>query len=379
MNRRCFFRATGLVSAAALLGWSANSQAAENEVVLNLEPSRENPRNSEGAFVTLKSGRILFVYTRFHGGADDASPAALASIYSDNGGRTWSSEPKLLTENLGAANVMSVSLLRLHGGVIALFYLVKNSQLDCHPVMRVSTDETETWSEPRRVGEAPGYFVLNNDRVIQLQTGRLVVPLAFHRARGTNPKSYRSWDSRALALWYLSDDEGKTWREAEDWWALPARTHTGLQEPGVVEFADGRLFSWMRTDQGAQFGCYSKDQGNQWTAPEKTELESPASPASIKRLPDSPELLAIYNDHSGRFPFPKGKRSPLIAAISSDGGKTWPRRKLVESDPDGWYCYTAIHFLRNTVLLAYCAGDLKIGGLNRLRVRRLSVDGLKQD
>jgi sialidase-1 len=75
-----------------------------------------------------------------------------------------------------------------------------------------------------------------------------------------------------------------------------------------------------------------------------TELQSPASAASIKRLPGSSDLLAINNDHSGRFPFPKGKRSPLVAAISRDGGMTWPSRKLIEGDLNGWYCYTAIHF-----------------------------------
>jgi sialidase-1 len=378
MNRRQFLRATGIVSAATLFSLSTKAADSGNEVVLNLDPTHDNPRNSEGAFVTLKSGRILFIYTRFQGGAADHSPAQLVSIQSDDGGRTWSREPRTVVENPPGANVMSVSLLRLRSGPIALFYLAKNSLLDCRPVMRISTDEAQTWSEPRHVGDAPGYFVLNNDRVIQLQSGRLVAPVGFHRSRGSDPQNYRSLDMRAVALWYLSEDEGKTWQEADDWWALPARTTTGLQEPGVVELADGRLFSWARTDQGAQFGCYSTDSGKRWSPPERTALESPASPASIKRLPGSSELLALYNDHSGRFPFPKGKRSPLVAAISSDGGKTWPRRKLLEDDQAGWYCYTAIHFTEDAALLAYCAGDPKVGGLNRLRLRRVSLDWLKE-
>ena len=107
-------------------------------------------------------------------------------------------------------------------------------------------------------------------------------------------------------------------------------------------------------------------------------LQSPASPASIKRLPASSGLLAVYNDHSGRFPFPKGKRSPLVAAISRDGGMTWPSRKLIEGELNGWYCYTAIHFTEDAVLLAYCAGDPKVGHLNRLRLRRIGFGWLKQ-
>ena len=87
---------------------------------------------------------------------------------------------------------MSVSMLRLASGKIALFYLVKNSWIDCRPQMRVSVDEGATWSAPRRVLEAPGYFVLNNDRVIQTHSGRLLMPLAFHRSRGNDPDSSTS-------------------------------------------------------------------------------------------------------------------------------------------------------------------------------------------
>jgi sialidase-1 len=358
-----------------LAGWALG--AADNTVVLDIDPTPENPRNSEGAFVTLKSGRILFLYTSFYGGAGDESPARIVSVQSDDGGRTWSREPKVVVENTSGNNVMSVSLLRLQSGSLALFYLVKNSMLDCRPVMRVSTNEAQQWSEPRRVGEAPGYFVLNNDRVIQLKDGRLIAPVSFHRSRASDPKSYRSFDSRGIVLWYVSDDEGKAWREAAEWWALPAKTSSGFQEPGVVELGDGRVFCWIRNDQGCQYGCYSTNRGQNWPLPEPTVLASPVSPASIKRLPGSSDLLAIFNDHSGQFPFVKGKRTPLVAALSSNHGKTWPRRKLLEGSADGWFCYTAIHFTDDALLLAYCAGDSKVGQLNRLRLRRITRDWLR--
>jgi sialidase-1 len=154
------------------------------------------------------------------------------------------------------------------------------------------------------------------------------------------------------------------------------RSGSGLQEPGVVELENGQLFTWARTDQGAQYGLVSTDAGKSWTPPVPTELKSPTSPASIKRLPNSPNLLAVFNDHSGRFPFVKNKRTPLVAAISTDGGKSWPHVRPIEEDPDGWYCYTAMHFVDDAVLLAYCAGDSKVGGLNRLRMRRIALSAL---
>lgn len=348
---------------------------ADSAVVLNLEPTPEHPRNSEGAFVTLADGRLLLCYTQFLGGTADASPARLVARESADGGTTWS-EPRELVANEGEANVMSVSLLRLKSGRLALCYLRKNSWLDCRPYIRWSHDEGATWSEPRLVVSAPGYFVLNNDRVIQLASGRLAMPLAFHRGRGGDPQSSRSFDPRALALWYLSDDEGATWAEARSWWALPVASGTGLQEPGAVELSDGSLLTFARTDQGRQYELRSTDQGQTWSAPVPGALASPTSPASIKRLPGTARLLAVWNDHSGRVPFPPGKRTPLVAALSDDGGRTWHHHKLLEDDPDGWYCYTALHFVGDHVLLAYCAGDSRIGGLNRLRVRRVRLGWL---
>ncbi len=380
---RSFLPQSSLAAAMGLLLTGAISPAMADTppgvVCLNIEPTKEHPRNSEGSFATLKSGRIIFCYSQFYGGAADGSAARIVRIASDDQGLTWS-PPEVVVENQNQAgfNVMSVSLLRLASGKLAMFYIEKTSWQDSHPQMRLSSDDGATWSEPKPVLDAPGYFVLNNDRVIQTSKGRLVVPLAFHRARNSDTVSGKSFDNRGIAFWYYSDDEGTTWHEADTWWAMPVRSNSGLQEPGVVELADGSLFSWCRTDKGSQFGFTSKDAGKSWSPPEPTELKSPQGPASIKRLPGSSDLLALYNDHSGKFPFPKNKRNPLVAAISSDGGKTWPQRKLVESDPDGLYHYIAIHFVGDYALLGYCAGDSKVGALNRLRIRRVSLDWLRQ-
>lgn len=349
--------------------------AEENQVVLNIEPTKENPRNSEGSFVRLKSGRVIFYYTHFYGGAGDESPARIVGIHSDDAGRTWS-QPQTIVENIGGNNVMSVSLLRLASGKLAFFYLLKNSWIDCRPYLCFSSDEGVTWSEPKLIIHAPGYFVVNNDRLVQLSSGRLIFPTAYHRSRVDDPRTSKAFDPRGIDLWYYSDDEGQTWQESATWWAIPVRSGSGLQEPGLVELTDGKLFGWARTDQGVQYGLSSSDGGKNWTSPVPTEMHSPTSPASVKRLPNSSSLLAVFNDHSGRFPFPKGKRTPLVAAVSDDNGTTWPRVKLLEEDPEGWYCYTAMYFVDDAVLLAYCAGDSKIGGLNRLRIRRLSLDSL---
>ena len=343
----------------------------------DIDPTAEHPRNTEGSFVTLRSGRILFSYSQFSEGQHDHSPSAIAEIHSDDQGRTWS-QPRVVVPTGGYQNIMSVSFLRLASGKIARFHCVKRTKwLDCHPLLALSTDEGVTWSEPKQVIGAPGYFVLNNDRIIQTSSGRIIVPLGFHRSRGTTDDQ-SSWDARAISMWFYSDDEGLTWKESKTWWGIPVASGSGLQEPGVVQCPDGSLYGWSRTDQGFQYGFMSRDDGLTWSAPQPTALSSPNSPASIKRLPHSDTLMVVYNDHSGRVPAPAKptQRSPLVVAFSTDGAKTWGAPQSIEDDLTGWYCYTAIHYTDDAVLLAYVAGNDQLGHLSRLRLRRVPLAAL---
>jgi len=364
------------------------AQAPVNTVVLELQPTKEFPRNSEGSFITLKSGRILFAYTQFYGGDRDESAARIVVVASDDAGRSWSPKPRVLVENIGGANVMSVSFLRLQNGRIGLFYIKKRSRIEGYPMAQFSEDEGETWSPPQTVVKAPGYFELNNDRAIQHTRGRIILPVGSYRLKSTDTSTYDSLDFRAITMWFVSDDNGTTWNEAPEWLAAPnPKTREGLQESGVVELADGSLLGWFRTDQGSQYMARSQDIAESWTPAAPSELKSPTSCAAIKRLPGSATLLAVWNDFSGAFPVPTlkvtdpalqrrmaNRRTPLVVGLSTDGGRTWPQRRLLEGEPDGWYCYTAVHFVDGAVLMAYCAGDQKVGGLNRLRMRRIDLE-----
>ncbi|MCF6313590.1 MAG: glycoside hydrolase [Verrucomicrobiales bacterium] len=211
------------------------------QVALTLAPSKTNPRNSEGDFVTLKDGRILFIYTHFTGGGGDNSTAHLASRISADSGKSWSDTDKLEMKNDGKENM--------------------------------------------------------------------------------------------------------------------------LQEPGLVELLDGRLMMWTRTNGGSQFISYSKDRGETWTKLAPSSLISPVSPASIERLPKTKELIAVWNDHSAIPKELRGKRTPLSIALSKDDGKTWQAAKTLYDLATGWYCYTAIEFTDNDILLGHCAGDTSKGGI----------------
>lgn len=363
----------------------------EPEVALELAPSEENPRNSEGSFVELADGSILFVYSHFRGGTSDHAEAYLAVRRSTDGGATWSESDEVVVENDAGKNVMSVSLNRLQDGRISMLYLRKNSLTDCRPVIRFSDDEAKTWSRPTAVigEEQIGYYVVNNDRLVQLESGRLIVPASLH-----NTPKWDAFTSYGSIHCYLSDDGGRTWRVAagsDDGLGLGGSVLGGsdpagigkpvmLQEPGVVEREGGSLMIWARTNAGSQYVSFSRDQGETWSDFRPSSLVSPISPASIKRIPSTGDLLAVWNDHSEVATALKGKRTPMTTAVSDDDGETWTHVRNLYDDPDGWYCYTAIAFRGDEVLLGHCAGDrTRENGLARSRITRVPVAWLYED
>ena len=340
-----------------------------------------NPRNSEGSFVTLNDGRILFVYSRYTGESrEDNADCDLASTISADGGKTWSTPEIMFRHNPDEGNnLMSVSLLRLQSGRILLVYCAKKEiPGEEYPafitICRYSDDEAATWSEAKKLTSARYNIGGNNDRLIQLKNGRIIMPVFFIQVSRT-PKGQGFYPVLATTLY--SDDNGENWYESGNYIFPPQNCRSGTQEPGIVELNDGRLLMWMRTDLLCQYHCYSSDQGETWSqALPWKYFPCTVTPLSIKRDPVDGKLIGIWSDGDPRWgvkivPEDSWDRTPFAMSVSRDDGKTWGEKVLLEDDPRRGYCYTAMLFTDEALLLAYCCGGHGHWPLQDMKIVRL--------
>ena len=352
-------------------------------VVRELLPDVEagNPRNSEGTFLETEKNEILFVYSRFRGhDPADHAYADLCLMRSRDGGMTFDEGRVILTcEGEEGVNMMSPSLLRMENGDVGLFYLVRMTYTITRIYLRRSADGGRSWGERVLCSPQDDFFVVNNDRVVRLAGGRILIPVASHRA---GPGYF---DGRSEAMFLLSDDDGRSWRMASGKCTLPQARHcsAGLQEPGSAELKNGVLWGWARTELGRQYEMFSLDGGDSWTAAQPSRFTSPNSPLCMKRGNDG-RLYAVWNpipEYNGRkkVDYFTGGRTPLVIASSGDDGRTFSEPVAFEWDEESGYCYCAIYFTEDALLLAYCAGGRQERScLVKTRIRRVEKAELEK-
>lgn len=349
------------------------------KVVKQIPPLPGNPRNSEGDFLRLNDGRILFAYSRYHGNSnDDGADCDIVGIISDDNGDSFDNRQIFLSRasDFNTNNAMSVSLLRMKNGDLGLFHIVKHGHTDSVWLLRSKNEGNTFYQKIHVLPICDGYYVLNNCRILRTESGRLIAPVSKHRS-GLTENGSPHWDGWAEVLFYYSDDDGFSWSEAPDRIVPPfTRSRSGLQEPGVIELPSGSLYAYARTDKYCQYESFSYDNGLHWTVAQPSCFSSPTSPLKIAKSPYSGIYYAVWNPipyYNGRI-VDGSDRTPLVIAQSTDG-VSFSEPLILENEPGRGYCYPAIFFAdEKTILLSYCSGSKSEGGcLNRTTIRKIEL------
>lgn len=355
-----------------------------------LEDGRDGcVRCGEGSVARLADDSLLMMYSRFEGPRDE-DRTTIVTRRSRDGGLSWSAAEVHARTPAGNDNIMSISLLPLRDGRLAAVYLIKAITNDCRGLFMTSSDGGRSWTPPRFMVEQPGYYTINNDRLIQLRGGRLLAPYAFYPG---NP-------GEGACGCHYSDDGGDTWqtgpaitidknhilrpRHLDDRFPAGVGVYRDgdvhAQEPGVIELLDGRVMLWARTTGGYAYRAWSGDGGVTWSTFQAIpEFSMPCSPQSIARLPGSDRLVMLYNDREGEpFASPEfHRRRPLSVAVSDDDARTWQRHGLLEPLEIPSNCYYSICFHGRDVVFTYYQGAADIDPQGRPIVRNLAWLKLK--
>ncbi len=353
-----------------------------SEIVCELVRGENNPRNSEGDFAVLKDGSILFAYSRYRGdSAHDDAACDVAGLISRDRGKTFEPLPDMpaTAEEHDTLNIMSVSLKRLPNGELCLFYLCKKGPQSEVYLKRAVGDETIFGAPELCIPKKRGvYYVVNNCRICVLENGEVLIPMAKHRIINGRGVYF------GTAQIFAADREGKNWSERSKTIRMPFPGHsgTGLQEPGLVQLDDGRLYGYFRTDRHFQYESFSDDNGKTWTTPVASRFTSPDSPMLIVKNPYSGIYYSVWNpipNYNGRLDKEKrwisAGRTPFVIA-QSENGIDFSGSTVIEDDPAHGYCYPAILFLNDKeLLISYCCGGEEDGMcLTRTRIRRITFE-----
>lgn len=243
-------------------------------------------------------------------------------------------------------------------GELLLFYKVGNNVADWTGHLIRSNDGGKTWSKPEQLPDGFLGPVKNKPEYIN---GRIICPSSTEGSGG--------WRLH----FEISDDRGKTWRkvgpipaeegvltqfqspeagrpsslaanqndqEAGEAVKEQKKTHIYAIQPSILKHADGRLQVLARSRNGYLATSWSSDNGDTWSTVTLSNVPSNNSGTDAVTLSDGRHLL-VYNNFRTLPGTPKGPRTPLNIALSTDG-VNWKETLVLEDSPISQYSYPSV-------------------------------------
>jgi predicted neuraminidase len=303
-----------------ILLWSASVAALAQDIVVEKVVGPEVPHKYKhpAAITQLDNGDFVVAY---HGGTGEyEEDTAVWATHLRVGPRQWS-KPAVIADTPFHGDGNPV-IWQGPEGRVWLFYVVRygktwaDSRIQC----KVSKDGAKTWSDSFTLAFEPGMMVRNQP--IVLNDGDYLLPV--YHEKGDDPESV-SADCTSLFLRY--HPRTGAWTRTP-----PIHSRLGNIQPAVVQLTPEQLICYCRRGgdyegrpDGFMVRAESRDGGRTWTPGVDAPFPNPNAAVEFLKL-ESGNLLLIFNDSYTN-------RTPLTAALSIDGGKTFPYRRNIKEGP----------------------------------------------
>lgn len=332
--------------AALLSVISAGTQAAELASTRIFGPeTATGPYKHPACLTELANGDLYLVY--YGGQGEYARDTAVFGSRQVKGQTAWTAPVVLARDPY--RSVGNAVIWQAPDALVWLFYVVRygatwsTSRIQA----KVSHDGARTWSDAFPLALEAGMMVRN--RPIVMSDGTYLLPVYLEDGADTESVGPAS-TSRFLRF----DPKNQTWD------ALGEITSAGGNiQPAVVEVAPGRLIAYARrggnyapTTTGWMVRSESNDGGRTWTEGRDSAFPNPNSAVDFLKL-RSGSLLLVYNDHMWR-------RTPLMAALSTDGDRSYPHRRAIASGENSFAYPIALQASDGRIHVVYSSDGRKV-------------------
>ena len=258
-------------------------------------------------------GRMYCMWSNGKVNEDDAGQRILFCHTDD--GNMWS-KPVQLTDHRGGVGICVAAGWHVDGETLVAFYTTTGgSNFHSETCLRARTSrDGENWSDPKRL--ASGFFIESPQA---LRDGRLLM---------AGEHVGESRETHRMTFLITDDPTGLAgWREAK-LKPLPAPDlkNYGYTEPSFFHRPDGTLVASLRNYSGFLYSTASRDNGQTWSAPVRTNYLDSTARTSAGNLPDATAFL-INNAMPTR-----SDRSLLTLGLSEDG-VVFDRAWIVRGEP----------------------------------------------
>lgn len=328
--------------AAALLLLSALAEAEILTERIFGPEVKTGPYKHPASICALDNGELLLVY---HGGEGEYARSTAVFLSRLRPGAARWTEPRAVARDPFRSTGNGVCWQDPRGRVW-LFYVIRFGETwaTSRIAVKVSDDRGETWSDSSLLSLEEGWMV--RGKPILLSSGKWLLPI-YHEVAASRERL----DPATSSLFLIHDPAAGQWTRGGR-----IRSRQGNLQPSPVELAPGRLLAYCRRgggygpeERGFIVAAESFDGGLTWTEGRDTEWPNPNSAVELIRLRSGRLLLVCNPVHHGR--------TPLTAALSADGGRTWPWRRHLADGRDSFAYPSAVQTADGRIHVVYTSNE----------------------